>query len=79
MRRRRIKDALCILMSRGTEVGNKTRLRRYLLDTQLGGLQGQVSNSRKGGPQEKAWFQFPKNGISKQEKIENIENVTIQE
>lgn len=40
---------------------------------------GQVSHSGRGGPQEKAWFQFPVHGISKQEKVEDIENVPIQE
>lgn len=39
----------------------------------------QVSHSGRGGPQEKAWLQFPIHGISKQEKVEDIENVPIQE
>lgn len=56
-----------------------TRLRRDLLDIQPGGLQGQVGHSGRGGPQEKAWFQFPIHSISKQEKVEDIENVPIQE
>lgn len=56
-----------------------TRLRRGLLDIQLGGLQGSGKSQWEGWPQEKAWFQFPIHGISKQEKVEDIENVPIQE